>query len=153
FLRPRRAGVELAERLEDALDVLFRNADAGVGDGEHGGVAEAPDADLDRSAGRGELHGIAGEIDDDLPEAALVAADGDRRRGGAEGEAHAVLPCPRLQHAAALGDDFAELDRLELEREVPGVELGEIENVADQLGEVLPALDDVGGVLDVPRVT
>ncbi len=76
---PRGGAVSLLEFLEDHLARRRRDPRPGVGDAKHQrafGVALDPEAD---AAARGEIHRIAGEIDEHLAHARGVAADGLRR--------------------------------------------------------------------------
>ena len=71
--------IDLRERVEQHSAALRRDADARVAHGDaHGqvGVAAIDHAHVDRDlAALGELHGVAAEVDQDLPDARRVADD------------------------------------------------------------------------------
>ena len=73
-------GARVLERLEDALQVLLVDADAGVLDLEFRDLIAVLDAERDL-AGLGVLDGIGQQIDQNLPQALLVGVhDGGQRR-------------------------------------------------------------------------
>src|SRR5579885_3101530 len=70
--------VDLAEGRECGGDVLGGDADAGVGDAdEEVAVAIEPRRHLDTAAGRGELHGVGQQVEQNLLQLSLV---GEERR-------------------------------------------------------------------------
>ena len=76
----REAGIELRERLEQTARCRAGDADAGVAHGE--AHLAVPRAELEpHLAGVGELHGVAGEVDEDLPHLVDVARHANRRVG------------------------------------------------------------------------
>jgi hypothetical protein len=85
--RMRRAasGVELRERLEDALQIVRRYADAAVRDAERDVVALRHHIDVDRVVG-GELHRVAEQVEGDLSDLAGVGMEPDRFGRGVEAD-------------------------------------------------------------------
>ena len=71
----RELAVELHEGLEKLLEVLRRDADAGVPDGEDDLALAGRDLEAEFAAARRELAGVAEQVDEDLLELALVGLD------------------------------------------------------------------------------
>ncbi len=82
---PGRGGIDLREALEQPVEAIGGNADAGVGDFDaQEGAAVRADAAAgieDHMALVGELDGVADEIHDDLAQAAGIAARQHRNAG------------------------------------------------------------------------
>src|SRR5690606_1245533 len=74
----RAAGVDTVEALEDVRQVLGRNSNAGVADGQFGDRAVAAQGDVDRPAGRGVANGVLDQVPDQLAQPFSVSPDGDR---------------------------------------------------------------------------
>ena len=133
--------VGLLELLEQLGLVGRRNARAGVA---HRNVERAVGGgDLDRHfAGIGELDRVADQIEQNLRQAALVAAA--RRQVGRhiDLEGELLLRRQRLDRAVDVLDDILERVVGERKRELAGLDLGQIEHVVDQAEQVLAvALD------------
>ena len=147
-----RAGVGLLELVEDAGLLLRRDADAGVANLEHDLAGARPGLDHDAdAAGLGELDGIAGEIEQHLAEPRGVADDA---RGqplvDVGGDLQALGLRARAEQLDDVLDQAVERERLRLEFELAGLDLGEIENLLDQRQQrVAGRLGglDVGGLL------
>jgi hypothetical protein len=75
--------IHLVEALEDALQVLWRDADAVVLDAQHhrGAILFGAEADRHPSAGRGKLDGVLDEVSQDQVEQPAVTFEGHRRIG------------------------------------------------------------------------
>jgi len=133
----------LRELLEDALVVLGRDADAGVGDREHHrrapGVELGADADL---AALGELERVGDQVAQDLRDLALVAVQGRQAERRLEAQRHAVAHQQRPQHAAQRAEQLLDREFRRVELHLAGLDLGEVEQVLDQLGEALGRLGD-----------
>ena len=79
----RGGSIDLGEGLEEAVDLVGGNADAGVTNGEEDEVVAAfvfrpADADADVALG-GEPHGVGEEVDQDLPQARNIAVETGRQ--------------------------------------------------------------------------
>src|SRR3546814_774708 len=76
LIRPGEVALDLIEGLEHACQMPVGNADAGIGDGDRDPALAAPrGANRDPSARGGELDRVRQEVDQDLAEIALVAAE------------------------------------------------------------------------------
>ena len=131
-------GVELRERLEQPVDEMRGDADAGVAHGEvqlvraFGGRERGRRDVEDHLAGLGELERVADQVHQHLAQARDVADQGFR---------HVVLAGVRELHPLArdlwpeqverLLDAGAQVERLVLELHVPGLDLREVEDVVD----------------------
>ena len=163
----RQAAVDLAERLEQALHLRRRNADAGIDDTDFetvrevvvgrrepagvpaagrladDGTRDAAGAQRDLAAVRRELHGIGQQVVDDLLDLARVRLNRAQIRGGLDAQADAagrgLLPDDRQ----AVHEQRRHLHRLEVELHLAGFHLGQIEDVVDQREQVLAAAEDV----------
>ena len=114
---------------------LLRDADAGIGhlEAQLPVLVERLDAHHDL-AGLGELDGIARQIDEHLPQPHRIAAHGGRHRGlDLAAQFEALGARAQHQNFDRLLDDLAqpELDVLELE--LARLDLGEVQDVVDDL--------------------
>ena len=109
--------------------------------------ADARDGDDDFALG-GEFDGVADEVVDDLAQAAGVAAQFERDFGADEGgelEALAVGLGGEEVHGAV--DDLAQVEVGDVEVELAGLDLGEVEDVVDDDEERFAADADGAGEL------
>src|SRR5262249_38803393 len=103
------AAVDLAEALEDHLEVLGGNADAGVFDREapvrRAGDVLFGDLDVDATAFRRELDGVAEQVDEDLRQLQAVGTKLERAsRRQAHAERDLLLLRQRLDRVDQLGE-------------------------------------------------
>ena len=142
----------LAEGLERLRDVLRRHADAGVGDDEFEPARGViGDRGRDRAAFGRELDGVGDEIEQDLADRAVVADE--RRLGRAHVERH--------REGSAFGALAHEMQQLVGERpqielllddlDVAGLDLRQVEEVADDVQEMLAAGVDVARIFGIAR--
>jgi hypothetical protein len=138
--------VGLDESLEDPLASLGRDAGAGVGDGEadaaafHGGGCEQ------HAAGLGELHGVAGEVQQDLAQAAFVGLDGRQRMGHSPGDLDALLVGARAHQFGDLAQQALDIDRRQRQLDRGRAQAGEVQHVIDQRQQVVAALAQGGDI-------
>ena len=146
-------GIHLLERFEEAVLPVQRDADAGVAHGEMeqplfrvaeksvscswpNGMLRAPCAgggDFDDDfALVGELHGVADQIDQDLPQPGHVA-DQDLGNGVVHqaGEVEVLLGGLGRQQIQGLLDAGVEFEGMVFQFEFAGFDLGEVEDVVD----------------------
>ena len=104
-------------------------------------AALAPlDRDAD-AAGRGEFHRIAGEVHQHLPQAHAVGAHETRRLGADRGgDLEALALGARREQLDHALDEPHEVDRLDDEAEMAGLDLGEIEDLVDERDQRRPEL-------------
>ena len=116
-----------------------RDADAGVGDGEMqhavgpvGSLHPHPDDHFPRF---GELDGVADEVDQHLPEPSGIGrARGRARRRRRRTAARAASRAPAAPGLRIVSSsELSELERRGVERQPPGLDLREVENVVDDL--------------------
>lgn len=143
----RQRRVELLERLEDAVEVLGGDADAGVPHVEDDTVALAVHADAHLAARRGELHGVGEQVEQHLPHAHRVAEQRRHGRGHVDEHGDAALPGLFADHAHRVVHDLADGQLGDVGAEPVGVRLGVVEDVRDQREQVPPAGLDLGHVL------
>ena len=147
-----RGGVGLGERFEHATLVFGCDPDAGVGDFEANDRSSVvvrdwygPEHDF---AFGGELHGVGDKIDQYLAKAGRIATDhpGQVRVWVGEQLELLVLRCV----AEERGDVFEEYGRFEvddLQLELAGFDLGEVQDVVDDREESFTCAVDAGCVL------
>src|SRR5215207_9512560 len=142
------------EAVEEERLLLRRDADSRVDDFDQRVAVPRRDPDVDPSAFGGEFQGIGHQVVEHLGQAAAIA---DHFRGGGQrrSELDALLVGNRLRRFDGLGDDVVEVDLAELERELPGLDLSEEEEVADEVHEALRVAVDDGEetVLVVAQLT
>ena len=100
-----------------------------------------------RTARGRELHGVRQQVEDDLPDAALVALDDVDVGIRGERHAHAVLRRSLAHHDDAAFQRVAERERRDLELDLSRLDLGEVEHVVDEGEQVVGRREDVLEVL------
>jgi hypothetical protein len=131
-------GAGLGEAVEDARLRLGRDANAGVGDLDRqahasGADGGGGDADGDAALG-GELHGVAGEVQQDLAQVAAVEAEAPGHAGAEmQAEAQAARAGLGGDEAAHLLQQLGQVAGLGAGRHAPGLDAGEVEDLVDQL--------------------
>ena len=134
----RGGAIGLREGLEDFRLRVWGDADAGILDGKFHDEVRVRLGFLDHAehdfAVFGELHRVAEEVDEDLLEANRVAAQVGGHVGGHPGDDLQVLGLRAVgeQLGAAL-DGFAEVEVRRFEGELAGLNLGEVEDVVDDV--------------------
>ncbi|MNX55497.1 hypothetical protein D3C86_862620 [compost metagenome] len=154
----------MLERFEDELLLAGRYANAGVGDheGDHRigaiqfAVIHTPpghnglDADLD-AALFSELEGVGQQVLDHLQQALFVGPDDGgqgRRQFNREGEAPAFGDRP--EGAFDLVVQIGEQRFIQIQCDRTRLDLGQIENLVDQLQQVFARATDGLGIFDLP---
>ena len=155
----RGGAVGLGEGIEQLVDLLLGDADAGVDDRELQAAAIVPVFQRhhlqDDMAVVGELDGVADQVHQDLAQAAGIAVYALRAVGGEiEHQLHLLVDGRGHQQVADLvgGDLKIEIQRLQLEP--AGLDLGEVEDVVDDGQQGLAGLVDGGhivGLLGIQR--
>ena len=136
----RRRICRLFEFRKETLDLFVRDPDAGVayGEGENDATLILlcnPRRQID-SSGVGELDRIAHEVQKDLPEPIPVAA---QERGNVveiDRDRKVLSRRVFLDQIADLVDDLGRLEVIRVQRDLPGFNLGQIEDVVDDLQKV-----------------
>jgi hypothetical protein len=130
----------LRERLEDARALGLRHAGAGVGDGEAQPPPAAPLGQHQHAAALDELHRVAGEVEQDLPQAPFVGKDGRQASVRRPADLDPLLVRPGAHQLADLPQQVLRGDRAQGELGLAGAEAGVVEDVVDQPQQVLAAL-------------
>ncbi len=150
----RRAGIGLGEGLEEALPGGGFDADPGVDHRETQaymlvGVFELRDFERHLTALR-ELHGIAQQVQQHLPQPAGITPQSGRHTGGDQGAQFQPLAGGRFRHhVQRILHDFAQLKIQVFEVQFAGLDLGEIEDVIDDGQQALGAPADLLGVIEL----
>ncbi len=133
----------LIERLEDSLEIGGCDADARVFHDER----EAPfvtdallrfDAQRHGAAARRELHGVAEQVDQNLPQAPIIGANALRTRPRelrAKSEARGFRA--RAEHSLDVTYERTQVELHELDLDASRFHTGEIEHLVDQRQQVL----------------
>ena len=127
----------LLERLEDPLAVRLGDADAAVGDGDVDVRAVVLGADHHRPAVAGELDRVGDQVEHDLLEPELVGVDQADVVGDHDAECDAVRGGSLAEHRGGVLEEKAEVERGVLQLHPPGLDLGEVEDLVEQLQQVL----------------
>ena len=133
----------LLELLEDPLPILGGDARAGIGDRDSDLAVDPRRAHVHLAAGGRELHGVREQVEDHLLDPALVAVDDVDLRIGVERDADPVLRRALAHHHHATLERLPQGERVNLELDLPGLDLGEVEDVVDQREQVVPGGGDV----------
>jgi hypothetical protein len=127
----RSCGRSAEEAVEQATLLGDRDPDAVVRDGKHEIVAGHPQSDHDAPTVLGELDRVRDEVVEHLAQAGGVAHHG-RHRVGVETQVDAARVRGRPQDLDRLRGEIGEVDLLRLERELPGFDLRDEEQVAHE---------------------
>ena len=146
-MRPADRAVDLAEALEQDRQVGGVDADAGVADGEADAAARRLEADAQRHrAARRELDRVVEQVEQDLPQARVVADHAGRQAlvdGDVQGEA--TLHRRRLHQGEALVDEERQGEGSRRQAQGAGVRLRDVEDVVDHAEQRgAPATDPLG---------
>jgi hypothetical protein len=139
--------LDLVELPEDVGLKLLRDADAGILHGhEQRHLPVRPDHGLhahEDMARVGELHGVADQVEQDLPHPPAIP---DQRPCAVHVEVEPepeIAPLePRAQEAEDLEDHGQEVERLLVQHETAGLDLGIVEEVLDEFEQRLPGMAD-----------
>ena len=150
-------GVGLAERLEQLADLLRRHADAGVAHAE-ARASRRPVASRHASSvivpALGELAGVAQEVEQALPHLGQVGVH--RAEVRPRSATSSVLPFFSTSGSMVVAtspDKVGDVERLEEQLHLAGLDLGEVEDVVDERQQVLAGRVDllqVGDELVLP---
>jgi hypothetical protein len=134
--------VGLFEAVEQAAQLFLAQADAGIADAAFDGHAAfhlvklaQPDQDL---ALLGELHGVAAEVEQDLPEAQAVSDQQPRQgRVDVEHQFQVLAGHSLAELAGDVVEDLVEVEFPLLDGELAGFDLRVVEDVVDDAQQVL----------------
>src|SRR6185437_8134922 len=138
----RRARIRLLEGCEDRGDAVRRDPDARIGHPDARGLTRALAA-LDGNRYRArvrELHRIADEVDEHLTELCRVRVDLVERWRHDGLDRNAVLVATIAELTERLLHELTNLDGRDVQRDLSGLDLREVQNVVDECEE----LDAVG---------
>ncbi|CAM5596205.1 hypothetical protein KAURM247S_05187 [Kitasatospora aureofaciens] len=153
--------VGLLEGAEDGLQVLGRDPDAGVGHAEGEHRAAAPyavgqfrvggglDAQLDPAV-FGELDGVGQQVAQHLAQAVVVGEEFAGDPGCRPyGEGEVLLPGQRAEGGLDVVEQGVQRHRVDVQVHLAGLDLGQVEDVVDELEQVGAGGVDDAGVLDL----
>ncbi|MNG90304.1 hypothetical protein D3C79_491940 [compost metagenome] len=130
------AGAGLGERLEDPRLGFFGDADAGVAHFQAHTADNGRQAHI-HAAEAGELEGVGQQVADDLPYPRGVAKHAAGEVAGDQaGQLHALRGVLRQQVGGVL-DHRAHVEGDTLQFQLAGIELGQVENIVEQLHQHL----------------
>src|SRR5262249_24099430 len=124
-----RAVLALHEELEDAPDLLGRDALPVVGHPQDGAAVLGADLDRDRLARGAEFDGVIEEIGKDLLDARPVGLDENRHAGPREPDR---IGARRPQTAQHILYEFRKIEDAALERRLAHRDAADVEQVLDQ---------------------
>ena len=137
----------LLEGVEDAVLVGRLDADARVGHGDVDLVALAPRTYGDAASVGRELHGVAQQVEHHLLEPQLVGRDRAEVAVRLEAQPYAVQRRPLAHQRQCLADDVVHGERRDVELHPAGLDLGQVEDVAEQGEQVASGRVDVSQVV------
>ena len=141
------AVMDAAEGREGDLQRLGRNADAGVLDPEDEFACRAGLAgDDDLTAGSGEFDRIGNEIEQDLLHRSQIGDDIGQAGGEIAPQDDPAGARLLLHQLEAVLGQLAEIDRGEIELELAGLDLGQVEKIVDERQQMLARSVDVVGI-------
>src|SRR5207302_1379987 len=144
---------DLHKGFEHAVQILRRDADAGIGDSDRQtALAVEPAGDVDPPARRGELHRVADEVEEHLTGLALIRLQSRQIGRKIDPDRDARLVDRRTADPHDRLDDIAQIEHLLLDFELAGFGFCHIENFVDQIQEVRAAEMNVGDIRPVMRV-
>ncbi len=143
--------LDLFERLGQPRQVRLRDADAGVGHRHAHPIVQPPHVDRHRSARRGELHCIGQQVQHHLLERPVVGLDFGQVAGLQRHGQPGLLGPPAHQPDGVLAH-VDQIDRLDAQGHLAGLDLGHVQDVVDQRQQVLARAQDIGGVALVAGV-
>src|SRR5207245_10983032 len=134
--------IDLLELMKHPLLVLAVDPDPGVSHGKLYRLIEPARFDGHDSVLRRELHRVGDEVEQHLLHLAGVGGN-LAGRALSDAKLDALLGRQRLDGARHLADDVFDVDRLQAQLHLAGLDLGKIEDVVDQSEEVLSARVDL----------
>ena len=136
--------VGLGEQVEHAAAHFGRQADAVVGDADHGLAVFGESADLDAPAFGRVLGGVGEQVGDDLLGARGIGEERHRLVGHVDRQLVLLLVHDRPHSVGGAADDRQDIDVFLLEGDLIAVDARNIEQIVDEPREVLRlAVDDV----------
>src|SRR5580658_1527944 len=140
------------EFLEDTGLLLRRDADAGVADRKDEFAVPAPCRERHGPAGRGKFDGVGDEVEHRLADTAFIEHDRPDVGRAVEFQRDVETPRPLPAQGQNSGEEGMDIDRRALQRQLSGLDRGQVENVVDQRQEPLRAVEDAAAILDLPVV-
>src|SRR5690606_31773374 len=142
------ARADLLVLLEDRVELVGRDPDAGVGDGDADALAVRVVADADRhAAALGELDRVAQQVGHDLADALAVAGQRRDRAVDLAAQLDAALAHLGLVDVDEPGDQLVDRTLGEAQLELAALDHRQIEDVLDQLVELPTTGEDQAHVL------
>ncbi len=144
---PRGGSIDLGKGLEEAIDLVRGNADAGVPNGKENEVFAAfvfrtAHADTDVALG-GESHGVGEKVDQDLPQSGDIAVEaGWQVRLDYPEEIDAFFTALKRHAIDGFLDEHGEVEGMILELELARFDFGKVENLTDDGQQRVGALPD-----------
>ena len=140
------------EGLEDPFLVFGRHPDAGV---SHSDVELGPlsvGADGNAAAVGSELDGVREQIEDHLLESQLVGLDRPDVVSDLDRDGDGVQGRPLADHRHCVVQSAADHERARLEGHLTGFDLGQVQDVVQQLEQVAARVPDVAQILGLTFV-
>src|SRR5688572_20331038 len=150
-------GPRLPEPVEDMRQMLGRDADARIVDGDEDTFARPPYVDSYPATGLGELEGIADQVREHLAETLPIRGYGRQRPLQFGRELQRAAARDRREHVDHFLYHVLDADVAELQCDSPSLELLHIEQVVDEPLHLLRGLPDevqvlpAAGLLLLPR--
>src|SRR4029453_658422 len=124
-------GIRLPKLLEYTPEIFGGDTASGVGHGDGHLAVVLRRPHVDGPARRRELHAVREQVEDHLPDAALVARNDVDVGVGGEPDLYTVPRSALTHHRDAALERFLQREGRELELNLPCFDLGEVEHVVD----------------------
>ena len=131
-----------AETLENAIELLRRDANAAVVHTHRDLVVQTLDRDIDRAFRVGVARGIVEQNEEKLPEPRGVSAHHGRAWAVLQGDIHQLVGADDAHVATHFLQQIAKIDRLEVEAGGTSALAGNEQKIVDQDRQMLGLLDD-----------
>ena len=127
----------LLELPEDVGELVFGDAAALVGDAALHASVDHVELHPHFPLGRGKLDGVGKQVGDDLLDAVLVDFHHRQALGTKKRQPDLVLVGQRSHPQHGVLDRVGQVERLELQPDLPGLDLGQVEDVVDEADEAV----------------
>lgn len=131
-MRTRRTAVRLAETVEDEREKARRDSFTGIAHRQLTVRVDAFEPHLHFPSARRELDRIREQVPDDLLEPVVIAGDLSGFRVEHSLDANLLRIRGRSNDIDGGFDDVRELDRLDVDAQLPGIDAREVEDVLDE---------------------
>ena len=133
------------------MDLVGRDADTGIGHADADIFFARQALDFHRSSGLGKFDSVREEIQQDLHHRAAVGHDLHVLFRDFRCNADAAFLCAAFHHVDSERNDFGDIQLLQIQLVLSGLDLRHIKDIADEVEQMLAAFADTGNVIEIFR--